>query len=533
MSGSTSCSWSAVWSSRAVAPRRWSWPARSGWGRATRHGTTASRATCSAADTPVVDRRAAAIRQPRRSQARRRPRCVRGRPERARLPGRRRVDRRLHGRPVAARREPRLRSGRGSRSTRRIAPPGPAGRVDGTNERPRPDRRRRSPNASRSPPSTCRSSRSASSSARSSATLRPAGQVVALVKPQFEAGRGRTDHGVVRDPAIHREVLERTVANGCRRPVWARVTSSPLRSPGPKGNREFLVHLAPGPGCAAIARANRGRDRDAPMTVVADRVRLQPDDRGRRRTERSRGRLVPGPRDRRVAGAVRRHGAAPPGAARRPTRSSSWAATARFSEPPARWPRWTCPLLGINLGKVGFLSKAEATDFEAVLGLIANGEYRIDERMALEGRILRGGTGRPHDVASTPTVRDPSLRAQRRRHRARLARAGLPPRCRDRRFAPGHVHRRRPRRRQPDGLDRLFVLGRRADRRSGEPEPHRHPDRGVPVVDPFRRREPDTRSSAARSSTPTRRSSRSTVARTCRLPSATSSRSGRSSSRSG
>ena len=34
-------------------------------------------------------------------------------------------------------------------------------------------------------------------------TLGPRGQIVALVKPQFEAGRGRTDHGVVRDPAIH------------------------------------------------------------------------------------------------------------------------------------------------------------------------------------------------------------------------------------------------------------------------------------------------------------------------------------------
>ncbi len=47
------------------------------------------------------------------------------------------------------------------------------------------------------------------------------------------------------------------------------------------------------------------------------------------------------------------------------------------------------PLLGINLGKVGFLSKAEATDFEQVLKLVAEGDYRIDERMTLEGRILR------------------------------------------------------------------------------------------------------------------------------------------------
>ena len=50
------------------------------------------------------------------------------------------------------------------------------------------------------------------------------------------------------------------------------------------------------------------------------------------------------------------------------------------------------PLLGINLGKVGFLSKAEATEIEAVLGRIAAGEYRIDERLAIEGRILRRGT---------------------------------------------------------------------------------------------------------------------------------------------
>ena len=49
------------------------------------------------------------------------------------------------------------------------------------------------------------------------------------------------------------------------------------------------------------------------------------------------------------------------------------------------------PILGINLGKVGFLSKAEAADLEPVLERIIAGEYTIDERMILEGRILRGG----------------------------------------------------------------------------------------------------------------------------------------------
>jgi 23S rRNA (cytidine1920-2'-O)/16S rRNA (cytidine1409-2'-O)-methyltransferase len=83
-------------------------------------------------------------------------------------------------------------------------------------------------------------------------TLRPAGFVVALVKPQFEAGRGRTDHGVVRDPAVHREVLDRVVAEAATAGLGTRaVIASPIT--GPDGNREFLIHLAAGPGCAEIA----------------------------------------------------------------------------------------------------------------------------------------------------------------------------------------------------------------------------------------------------------------------------------------
>jgi 23S rRNA (cytidine1920-2'-O)/16S rRNA (cytidine1409-2'-O)-methyltransferase len=82
-------------------------------------------------------------------------------------------------------------------------------------------------------------------------TLAPGGQIVALVKPQFEAGRGRTDRGVVRAPAIHREVLDRTVEHAQAAGLGTRdVIASPLT--GPEGNREFLVHLAPGPGCAEI-----------------------------------------------------------------------------------------------------------------------------------------------------------------------------------------------------------------------------------------------------------------------------------------
>jgi NAD+ kinase len=50
------------------------------------------------------------------------------------------------------------------------------------------------------------------------------------------------------------------------------------------------------------------------------------------------------------------------------------------------------PLLGINVGKVGFLSKVEATEIERVLGDLVGGRFELEPRMALEGRILRGGT---------------------------------------------------------------------------------------------------------------------------------------------
>jgi NAD+ kinase len=64
------------------------------------------------------------------------------------------------------------------------------------------------------------------------------------------------------------------------------------------------------------------------------------------------------------------------------------------------------PIIGINLGKVGFLSKAEAGDLETVLERIASGEFTFDERMVMEGRIIRGGgEGEPeHHIALNDIV---------------------------------------------------------------------------------------------------------------------------------
>jgi 23S rRNA (cytidine1920-2'-O)/16S rRNA (cytidine1409-2'-O)-methyltransferase len=67
-------------------------------------------------------------------------------------------------------------------------------------------------------------------------------EAVVLVKPQFEAGRGEARRGVVRDSDVWRRVLQETVeaALGWGAQV-AGVVDSGL--PGPKGNREFFLHL--------------------------------------------------------------------------------------------------------------------------------------------------------------------------------------------------------------------------------------------------------------------------------------------------
>jgi 23S rRNA (cytidine1920-2'-O)/16S rRNA (cytidine1409-2'-O)-methyltransferase len=84
-------------------------------------------------------------------------------------------------------------------------------------------------------------------------TLRPRAPIAALVKPQFEAGKGRTERGVVKDPAIHREVLERVTAHAATLGLGTRdLIASPIL--GAEGNKEFLIHLANGPSCADLAR---------------------------------------------------------------------------------------------------------------------------------------------------------------------------------------------------------------------------------------------------------------------------------------
>lgn len=75
--------------------------------------------------------------------------------------------------------------------------------------------------------------------------LKPEGEIVCLIKPQFEAGRDKVGKkGVVRDKAVHIEVIERIIAfaeNETNLTVLG-LSFSPIK--GPEGNIEYLLHLS-------------------------------------------------------------------------------------------------------------------------------------------------------------------------------------------------------------------------------------------------------------------------------------------------
>ena len=68
--------------------------------------------------------------------------------------------------------------------------------------------------------------------------------VIALVKPQFEAGRAEVKKGIVRDSAIHARVVE-DVSRAAAGVGLTAVGSTPSPITGQKGNVEFLLHLRP------------------------------------------------------------------------------------------------------------------------------------------------------------------------------------------------------------------------------------------------------------------------------------------------
>jgi 23S rRNA (cytidine1920-2'-O)/16S rRNA (cytidine1409-2'-O)-methyltransferase len=91
------------------------------------------------------------------------------------------------------------------------------------------------------------------------ALARPGWEALVLVKPQFEASRADAGKGVVRDPRVHRKAM-RSVIEAAR--GWGGDAAGVIDSglPGPKGNREFFVHLVNRPGAATADDIDRWID---------------------------------------------------------------------------------------------------------------------------------------------------------------------------------------------------------------------------------------------------------------------------------
>ena len=87
--------------------------------------------------------------------------------------------------------------------------------------------------------------------------LKDDGQVVCLIKPQFEAGKEKVGKkGVVRDPTVHTEVLENFIALAKSLDFTIKnLTFSPVK--GPEGNIEFLGHLCRTPGEDCIPEVSK------------------------------------------------------------------------------------------------------------------------------------------------------------------------------------------------------------------------------------------------------------------------------------
>ncbi len=94
----------------------------------------------------------------------------------------------------------------------------------------------------------------------------PDGDLLPMVKPQFEVGKGRLGaHGVVRDPALRAEAVTR-VAEAAALLGWGLAGATASSLPGPAGNVEYFLHL----------RADAPRDAAQRQTLVGDAVEKGP-----------------------------------------------------------------------------------------------------------------------------------------------------------------------------------------------------------------------------------------------------------------
>ena len=297
------------------------------------------------------------------------------------------------------------------------------------------------------------------------------GDLVLLVKPQFEAGRARVGKGgIVRDPDVHRSVL-REVRDGLAGAGLFVVDVMPSPLTGADGNVEFFVRCdAHGPALDDD-RLDRGRH-GVTMTVRA--VGLVPHPHREAAAELARYATV------RLAGVgidVRCPG--DPAAELDPAGLDvviSLGGDGTMLRAVDLAYEAGVPVLGVNVGQMGYLTEVEPEDFDSALDRLVAGDYEVAERMVLEITVESAGPAEGRWFALNEAVLEKVAHRPTR-----------PAGSRDQRDVLHDLRRRRSDRRHPDRLHRVFVLGARSDRVA--PSPVSPPDPGVAAhaVRPFAR----------------------------------------------
>ena len=297
----------------------------------------------------------------------------------------------------------------------------------------------------------------------------PDGDLLPMVKPQFEVGKERLGSGgVVRDPALRAGGGRRGRPTRRPRSAGTPAACARVRCPGPSGNVEFFLWLRREPDAVldsdamtrAVVQAEVRWARDIGDAVGADR-------RAHRTAHHLRAGLARRP-------ATARGGAGGP-PARRASRRRSTSLASTSSRPTSAATGTEAvlvlggdgtflraaelarpagvPMVGVNLGHVGFLAEAEPNALTSTVDAIVAGQLR---RRGAGDRRRRGPRRRGTVLAS--------LGAERGVARADQPRADARDRGRRRRAAAAALRLRRDPVRHADRLDRVRVLGRRSDR---------------------------------------------------------------------
>ena len=217
---------------------------------------------------------------------------------------------------------------------------------------------------------------------------------VCLVKPQFEAGREKVGkNGVVRDPAVHREVLHNAMSYAAENGFVVRgLDYSPVK--GPEGNIEYLMFVQKSDQPAVLD------DEAAAQVVAASHTTLD--------ISPNPGKTSASEIALRAAQILLTHGAAVlMSDALRESCNTAGVIYLPLERCLKRADviltiggdgtilheanlslRYAKPILGINLGRCGFLATCEIGEMETKLAAVARGDFQLDNRMLLYARVL-------------------------------------------------------------------------------------------------------------------------------------------------